>query len=72
MKQLIGKQTPTAFYIHISQLSLLPENIQEVIFNGFEQAGLNEDSVFNVLKIAHDLSSLSFLNYPDFFDQHLF
>ena len=69
MKQLIGKQTPTAFYIHISQLSLLPENIQEVIFNGFEQAGLNEDSVFNVLKIAHDLSSLSFLNYPDYFER---
>ena len=69
MKQLIGKQTPTASYIHISQLSSLTEDIKEVIFKGFEQAGLNEDSVFNVLKIAHDLSSLSFLNYPDFFEK---
>ena len=63
----IGKQTPTAFYIHISQLSSLTEEKQATIVKGFEQAGLSEDSVFNVLKVAHDLSSLSFLNYPDFF-----
>jgi len=68
-QSLIGKQTPTAYYIHISQLSSLSDEEQETIVKGFEQAGLSKDSVFNVLKIAHDLSSLSFLNYPDFFDK---
>ena len=66
-QSLIGKQTPTAYYIHISQLSSLSDEEQETIVRGLEQAGLSENSVFNVLKIAHDLSSLSFLNYPDFF-----
>jgi DNA phosphorothioation-associated putative methyltransferase len=65
----IGKHTPTAYYIHISQLSSLSEEEQSAIAQGFEQAGLSEDTVFNVLKIAHDLSSLSFLNYPDFFNK---
>ena len=67
-KQSIGKITPTAYYIHISQLTSLPEDAQIAIEKGFEQAGLNEDSIFNVLKIAHDLSSLSFLHYPEFFE----
>ena len=53
MKQSIGKQTQTAYYIHISQLSLLVEDAQVAIIKGFEQAELNEDSVFNVLKISH-------------------
>ena len=69
MKQSIGKQTQTAYYIHISQLSSLVEDAQVAIIQGFEQAELNEDSVFNVLKISHDLTSLSFLNYPEFFEK---
>ena len=69
MKQSIGKQTQTAYYIHISQLSSLTEDAQVAIIQGFEQAELNEDSVFNVLKISHDLTSLSFLNYPEFFEK---
>ena len=66
-KQSIGKQTPTAYYIHVSQLSLLSNEEQATIIKGLDQAGLSTDSEFNVLKLSNDLSSLSFLNYPEFF-----
>jgi len=68
-KQSIGKQTPTAYYIHVSQLSSLSNEEQATIIKGLDQAGLSTDSEFNVLKLSNDLSSLSFLNYPEFFDE---
>ena len=65
----IGKHTRTAFYIHVSQLSTLSKDVQESIVKSLDKAGLGEDSEFNVIKISHDLSSISFLNYPDFFSK---
>ena len=65
----VGKKTPTANYIHVSQLSSLTEEVQKTISEGIEMAGLDADSEFNVLKFAHDLSSISFLNYPEFFNE---
>ncbi len=68
-KQYIGKRTPTAYYIHVSQLSSLSNEEQATIIKGLDRAGLKTDSEFNVLKLSNDLSSLSFLNYPKFFDE---
>jgi len=65
----IGKHTRTAFYIHVSQLSSLNEESQNAIVKSFDKAGLGQDSEFNVIKIAHDLSSISFLYYPNFFSK---
>ena len=66
LQKSIGKHTRTAFYIHVSQLSSLNKECQDAIVKSFDNAGLDQDSEFNVIKIAHDLYSISFLNYPDF------
>ena len=63
----LGKQTPTACYLHRSYLTALPETMQKIIFS--LDSVIAKQINWNILKIYKQEPKLSFLYYPDFEDE---
>ena len=59
---MIGKILPDAYYFHISLLPSAPLWVQEVVQG---VVGLK----YSVLKVLHNKKTISFLNYPRFFEE---
>lgn len=63
----LGKQTPTACYLHRSYLTALPETMEKIIFS--LDSVIARQINWNILKIYKQEPKLSFLYYPDFEDE---
>lgn len=64
-----GKVVGNYTYIHISALSHLTPQLQTQVAQAAALSELRAGVDFNVVKINASLTSISFLEYPDFFDR---
>lgn len=60
----VGKQTPTALYIHISALQELPPILR--VYEGCARALVGTVEGANIIKLHRDVPQISYLLYPDF------
>jgi DNA phosphorothioation-associated putative methyltransferase len=60
----IGKKTPTALYIHIEALSLLPSVLR--VYEGCARAYVGSVEDANIIKMHRARPQVSYLSYPDF------
>lgn len=60
----VGKQTPTAVYVHRSALSELPPVLQ--VYEGCARALAGTVPGANLIKLSVDQPQISYLSYPDF------
>jgi DNA phosphorothioation-associated putative methyltransferase len=60
----IGKKTPTALYIHIDALSLLPPVLR--VYEGCARAYVGSVEDANIIKMHRSKPQVSYLSYPDF------
>jgi DNA phosphorothioation-associated putative methyltransferase len=63
-KSMVGKDTPTALYIHRSALGTLSPFLR--IYEGCATALVGTVENANVIKLHHDEPAVSYLSYPDF------
>ncbi|NOQ36003.1 MAG: DNA phosphorothioation-associated putative methyltransferase [Methylococcaceae bacterium] len=63
----IGKRLPDAVYLHVSCLSLLEPKLLELVKHSEKLAQLSADD-YQIIKFSLSEAALSFLAYPDFFD----
>ncbi len=57
------------WYVHFSQIPALPEQCQTLLENAKRAASSHDLSVYNVLKFHESNQRLTFLSYPDFFEE---
>lgn len=62
----IGKQTPTALYVHISALHLLPTELR--LYEGCARGYIGSVEEATLVKLCRDAPRISYLAYPDFDD----
>lgn len=67
-RRMIGKQVKGNRYVHIAALGKLDADLRERVQLAATQAGLKEDTEFNVIKIDEEGNQISLLYYEDFFD----
>jgi len=60
----VGKQTPTALYVHISALHLLPTELR--LYEGCARGYMGVCEEATVVKLCRDAPRVSYLAYPDF------
>lgn len=60
----IGKQTPSALYVHVSALDRLSIGLR--IFEGCARAYMGTVAGVNLVKLHRDKAAVSYLYYPDF------
>jgi DNA phosphorothioation-associated putative methyltransferase len=60
----IGKKTPSALYIHIDSLSLLPPVLR--VYEGCARAYVGSVEDANIIKMHRAKAQVSYLSYPDF------
>lgn len=60
----IGKQTPSALYVHVSALERLPTVLR--VYEGCARAYMGTVAGANVVKIHRDKPAVSYLYYPTF------
>jgi DNA phosphorothioation-associated putative methyltransferase len=63
-KSAIGKDTPTALYVHRSALAMLSPFLR--IYEGCATALIGTIEDANVIKLHHDEPAVSYLDYPNF------
>ena len=63
------KVVGSSWYIHVSQISELPEQSQTLFESATRSAFDYDLSVYNVLKFHESNQRLTFLSYPDFFEE---
>ena len=57
------------WYVHFSQIPALPEQCQTLLESAKRAASSHDLSVYNVLKFHESNQRLTFLSYPDFFEE---
>ena len=62
------KVVGTNWYVHVSQISELPEQCQTLLESARRAASSFDLSDYNVLKFHESNTRLTFLSYPDFFE----
>lgn len=62
----LGKQTPTALYLHVSALHLLPTELR--LYEGCARGYIGSVEEATVIKLCRDEPRVSYLAYPDFDD----
>lgn len=60
----LGKQTPTALYVHVSALHLLPTELR--LYEGCARGYIGSVDNATVIKLCRDEPRVSYLAYPDF------
>lgn len=60
----IGKQTPSALYVHVSALHLLPIELR--LYEGCARGYIGSVDGATVIKLCRDEPRVSYLAYPDF------
>ncbi|HRI66095.1 MAG TPA: DNA phosphorothioation-associated putative methyltransferase [Polyangium sp.] len=60
----IGKQTPTALYVHVSAVHLLPTELR--LYEGCARGYIGSVEGATVVKLCRDEPRVSYLTYPDF------
>lgn len=69
VKQItIGKHVSSDVYVHVSALSKIPKQLQELVIQSLHPVALDE-SGFNVFKFSKTVPRLSILCYPNFFNE---
>ena len=63
------KVVGTNWYVHVSQISELPEQCQTLLESARRAASSFDLSDYNVLKFHESNQRLTFLSYPDFFEE---
>jgi DNA phosphorothioation-associated putative methyltransferase len=62
-----GKTLPADFYVHISTLTQLPEELAHIVFDALTECCKKKGKIdFNLVKISKEGTDVSFLWYPDF------
>jgi DNA phosphorothioation-associated putative methyltransferase len=64
----LGKRIGEHLYAHVSAIALLPKDLQTCLVRASQLAGLEAETLFNVVKLHLDGDQLSLLDYPSFFD----
>ena len=64
-----GKFVHSSRYLHIESVHLLTEVELELIIRAENLALIKRGNDYNVIRISSDLTSVSLLHYPDFFER---
>ena len=64
-----GKFVHSSRYLHIESVNLLTEVELELIIRAENLALIKRGNDYNVIRISSDLTSVSLLHYPDFFER---
>lgn len=61
---LVGKQTPSALYVHVDALAYIPAVLK--VYEGCARRIVGSIPDANIVKLHRDVKQVSYLSYPDF------